>query len=120
GQGLGLHEIRWRQDGREAEGFDDVVARIGHEGGRILTEYARDVFGREVSPVGRGDPEVTGDVLEAVGLEITRAYVVELGEYPRVHDVAAFHAIAAGGDGALREPHAGGASGARRGGGAPP
>jgi hypothetical protein len=119
GQGLGLDEIRWRQDGREAEGFDDVVARIGHEGGRILTENPRDVFGREVSPVGGGDPEVTGDVLEAVGLEITRAYVVELGEYPRVHDVAAFHAIAAVGDGALRDLHAGGIAG-QGGGVAPP
>src|SRR6185369_15882949 len=93
--------------------------RIGHEGGRILTEDARDVFGREVSPVGRGDPEVTGDILEAVGFEITRAYVVELGEYPRVHDVAAFHAIAAVGDGALRDLHAGGIAG-QRGGVAPP
>ena len=106
GQGLRLDEVGLRQDGRQGKRLDDVVAGVRHQGRRVFAEDARDVFRREVRPVGGGDTEVARHVLEAVGFQIARAHVVELGEDPRVHDVAAFHAIAPVADGALGDLHA--------------
>ena len=93
-QGLGLHEVGRRQDRRHRQGLQHVVARVGHEPRGVLHEDARDVLGREVRAVGRGHAEVPRDVLEAVGREVPRAHVVELGQDPRVHDVAADHRVA--------------------------
>ena len=102
-----------------AERLQHVVARVGHEPRRVLHEDARDVFRREVGPVGRGHPEVPRHVLEAVGLEVARAHVVELGQDPGVHDVAPGHPVAPVADRALRHLHARGIA-AQHGAVAPP
>jgi hypothetical protein len=114
GQGLGLDEVRRGEDTGEPESLDHVVARIGHEPVGVLAEYPRDLLRREIRPVGGGDAEVTRHVLEAIRLEIARPDVVELSEYPGVHDVAAFHPVAAIADGALGDLHAGGVAGEGR------
>src|SRR6266487_5269160 len=72
----------------------------------LLAEDARDVFRGQIGAVRGGDAEVARHVLEAIGLEVARAHVVELGEDPGVHDVPAADPVAPVADGPLGDLHA--------------
>ena len=106
GQGLGLDEVRRGKDGREPERLQNIVSRVGHEPRGLLPEDARDVFRGQIGAVRGGDAEVARHVLEAIGLEVARAHVVELGEDPGVHDVPAADPVAPVADGPLGDLHA--------------
>src|SRR6185436_1929812 len=54
----------------------------------------------------RRHAEMAGDVLEPVGRQVSRGHVVELGENPRVDDVAPRHGIPAVGDAPVGDLHA--------------
>ena len=83
-----------------------VVARIGHEPRGLLEEDPRDVLRGQVRALRRRHAEVAGDVLEPVGRQVSRGHVVELGEDPRVDDVAPGHGVAAVGDAPIGDLHA--------------
>ena len=90
----------------DGERLDRVVRRVGHEALGRVAELPRDLRGVDVGAILGGDAEVAGQVLEPEPRQIPRAGVVELGEDPRVDDVAAGDLVAPIADGALgdREP----------------
>ncbi len=103
GYRLRLREVRRRQDRPDRERLDRVVACVGHEPLGRLAELARDLRAFDIGPAFGGDAEVASQVLQAEPGQIPRARIVELGEDPRVDDVAARDLVAPVADRALRD-----------------
>ena len=98
---LRLGEVGRREHRRQAERLDHVVERVRHQPVGGLPELTRDLRGVHVGPLGRGDAEVAGEVLEPEAGEVAGPRVVELGEHPGVHDVAARDFVAPVAEGPL-------------------